>query len=198
LPRSLILEQLFEKVDRPSRVVAFIFCDHAQNLTINDLLGSLLRQLVLSLPLSPAVTKWWDGSREPLNTEKLEEMLISQIESASGGPISVDLLSDAFDECGARTRLLRTFQSLTQTNKVRVCITSRPNYPDVIQQSDCKIWVDSTVEDIRKFVVEQITDPKDDVFSDLHTLLQSAKPEGGQTFCDYVLPRLWRELVQGK
>jgi hypothetical protein len=177
-------------VDRPSRVVAFIFCDHAQNLTINDLLGSLLRQLVLHLPLSPAVTKWWNGSREPLNTEKLEEMLISQIESASDGPTSVDLLSDAFDECRARTRLLRTFRSLAQTNKVRVCITSRPNYPDVVRQSDREIWVDSKVEDIRKFVVDQITDPKDDAFNELHTLLQDAKPEGSQTFCDYVISKV--------
>jgi hypothetical protein len=177
-------------MDRPSRVVVFIFCNHAQNLAINDLLGSLLRQLVLALPLSPTVTKWWNGSREPLNTEKLEEMLISQIESASDGPISIDLLSDAFDECGARTRLLHTFRSLTQTKKVRVCITSRPNYPDVIRQSDCEIWVDSKVEDIRKFVVEQITDPKDDVFNDLHTLLQRSKPEGGQSFCDYVISKV--------
>jgi hypothetical protein len=190
LPRSLILEHLFEKTDQSSRVVAFVFCDRAQNLTINDLLGSLLRQLVLSLPLSSAVTEWWNGNREPLSTEKLNDMLISQIESASDGLVSVDLLSDAFDECGARTQLLRTFRSLTQTNKVRICITSRPNYPDVIQQSDCEIRVDSTVEDIQKFVDEQIKYPKDDIFDDLHMLLQRGKPEGSQTFCDYVISKV--------
>jgi hypothetical protein len=176
-------------MEKPSRVVAFLFCDHAQNLGINDLLGSLLRQLVLSLPLSPAVTKWWNGSREPLNTEKLNEMLIAQIESASE-LLSVDVLSDAFDECRARTQLLCAFRSLMRTNKVRICITSRPNYPDIIQHSDCNIRVDSKTEDILKFVGEQIKHPKDDIFKDLHTLLGSAKPEGGQTFCDYVIDKV--------
>jgi hypothetical protein len=174
-------------MQRPSRVVAFLFCDHTQNLHINDLLGSLLRQLVLSLPLSSVVTEWWNGSREPLTTEKLNSMLISQIESASDGSHSVDLLSDAFDECGARTQLLRTFRTLIQTGKVRICITSRPNHPDSIQQSDHEIHVDSTVEDIQKFVAQQIKSPQDDQFSDLLDLLQDAKPEGGVTFCDYVI-----------
>jgi hypothetical protein len=172
------------------RVVAYLFCDHAQNLPINDLLGSLLRQLVLSLPMSPAVTEWWNGSREPLNTKRLNEMLISQLESASDELLSVDLLSDAFDECEARTQLLRTFRSLVQTGKVRICITSRPNYPESIQPSDHQIHVDSEVEDIEKFVAEQIKSPQDDRFSDLLDLLQEAKPEGSQTFCDYVISKV--------
>ena len=176
---------------RPSRVVAFLFCDHTQNLNINDLLGSLLRQLVLSLPLSLAVTEWWNGSRAPLTTEKLNSMLISQIESASDDDShSVDLLSDAFDECGVRTQLLRTFRSLVQTGKVRICITSRPNHPDSIQQSDHQIRVDSKVEDIQEVVAQQIKSPQDDRFSNLLDLLQDAKPEGGQTFCDYVISKV--------
>jgi hypothetical protein len=175
---------------RPSRVVAFLFCDHTQNLTINDLLGSLLCQLILSLPLSPIITEWWNGSRVPLTTEKLNNMLISQIESASNGLHSVDLLSDAFDKCGARTQLLRTFRALAQTGKVRICITSRPNHPDSIQQSNHKIHADSKVEDIQKFVSQQIKSPQEDQFSDLLDLLQDAKPEGGQTFCDYVIEKV--------
>jgi hypothetical protein len=175
---------------RPSRVVVFLFCDHTQNLRINDLLGSLLRQLVLSLPLSPIITEWWNGSRAPLTTEKLNNMLISQIESASDGSHSVDLLSDAFDECGARTQLLCTFRALVQTGKVRICITSRPNYPDSILRCDHQIHVDSTVEDIQKFVAQQIKSPQDDQFSDLLDLLQDAKAEGGQSFCDYVISKV--------
>jgi hypothetical protein len=178
-------------MEKPSRVVAFLFCDHAQNLSINDLLGSLLRQLVLSLPLSPVITEWWNKRQEALNTEKLNQMLISQIESALDSPLYVDVLSDAFDECGARTQLLRTFRSLVQTGKVRICITSRPNHLDSIQKPDCQIHVDSKIEDIQKFVDRQIKHPKDDIFDDLNMLLQTAKPvEGGQPFCDYVISKV--------
>jgi hypothetical protein len=178
-------------MEEHTRVIAFLFCDHTQSLTINDLLGSLLRQLVLSLPLSPVIAKWWGArSRQPLNTEKINQMLISQIESASDSPLYVDVLSDAFDECGARTQLLRTFRALVQTGKVRICITSRPNHPDSIRQSDHQIRVDSRVEDIQKFVSQQIKSPQDDQFSDLLDLLQDAKPEGGQPFCDYVISKV--------
>jgi hypothetical protein len=175
-------------MERPSRVVAFLFNDHTQNLTIDDLLGSLLRQLIFSLPLSPVVVEWWDGSREPLNTGKLNQMLISQIQSAPDS-LQVDLLSDAFDECGPRTQLLHTFRTLVQTGKVRICTTSRPNHPESIQQSDHQIYVVSKVEDIQKFVAEQIKSLLYR-FSGLLDLLQDAKPEGGQVFCDYVISKV--------
>ena len=71
-----------------------------------------------------------------------------------------------------------------------ICITSRPNYPDIIQQADHGIYVGSVVEDIRKFVDEQIKHPKDDIFNDLHMLLRKAKPERSQTFCDYVINKV--------
>ena len=46
------------------------------------------------------------------------------------------------------------------------------------------------MEDIQKFVAEKIKSPQDNRFSDLLDLLQGAKPEGDQTFCDYVISKV--------
>jgi hypothetical protein len=137
------------------------------------------------LPISEAVSNWWDSGHNPLSPDDLNELIVAQI-----GEATVDILTDAFDECTVRTQLLKTFRPLATTGKVRLFITGRPNMVDFITESDSRIDVESAEDDIRKFVLEQITDPKEDRFRDLADLIEGGKPVDGRQLSEFVVEQI--------
>src|SRR5262245_7141648 len=87
--RSLVIQHLYNVVPRGGRrtlhalpAVAFIYCDHNKDHTIDDFLGSLLQQLVIQLPISAEVSRWWNGMKQPLTRTELKCMLEAQTASA--------------------------------------------------------------------------------------------------------------------
>jgi hypothetical protein len=137
------------------RAICFIACNHTQNLDVNAILGSFLRQVILRLPnVSSSVMEWWKGSQIPLNTEKQMQLLVDQI-----GESRVDLAVDAFDEYLYRDQLLPHLRQLMATCRVYIIITTRPNLTPLIQDGDIRINIPRQDDDIRKFVHAQITSP---------------------------------------
>jgi hypothetical protein len=135
--------------------------------------------------MSEAVSSWWDGGHNPLSVDDLNELIVAQI-----GAAAVDILTDAFDECTVRTQLLKTFRSLAKTGKARLFTTGRPNMVDLITESDSRIDIESAEDDIRKFVLEQITDPKEDRFRDLADLIEGGKPVNGKPLSEFVVEQI--------
>jgi hypothetical protein len=174
-----VIDHLFQLNDAP---LSFIICDHTKSLDVDDLLGSILHQLILRLPdISPSILKWWKGSRSPLNTDTLMELLQEQI-----GNSRVDLGVDAFDECKCQNELLKRLRQLMESCDINIFITTRPSLISLIKESEGDVRIDvdleSANEDVRRFVQEQVSDPKEDSLRYLPDLIAQGIHNDGNEF----------------
>jgi hypothetical protein len=186
--RSLVVDYLLNlprTIEDERRVVAFIIFDHRKEFSVNDVLSSLLRQVVQgSSQVSNSVMDWWKGSKHPLNIENLMHMLTGQI-----GSDRVDFAVDAFDEYPCRDQLLAHFRNLMEAGNVRILITTRPNLTPLIEDHDKRVDIARSDGEIRRFVEAQITQPTvpGNILKKLPALLSRAVEIYGEGF--------WHECV---
>jgi hypothetical protein len=109
----------------------------------------------------------------------LIELLDEQIGSAR-----VDLGIDAFDECKCQTQLLKRMHQLKENHDTRIFMTTRPNLIHLIQDGELRIdaGLESANDDIRRFVVEQVSDPKEDLLRYLPDLVTQGIRIHGEEF----------------
>lgn len=112
-------------------------------------------------------------------------MLVEQI-----GTAPVNIVIDAFDECKCQVRLLEVLRNLMERCDARIFITTRPNVVHLIGRQDLRIDTKSPKEDLRKFVVQQIFNPKEDRLRYLPSLMKKGPPVNGQPFSDYVVEKI--------
>lgn len=134
-PRSVVVNHLQRALNGTNAVTMCMFCNHKERTeqTYENLIGSLLKQLVLECPIvSASVENLYRGHLEkntrPTSREFLDT-LNSEIEAFfSSAFIVVDALDEGPDHEGTRASLVSDLRNLS--SKVRLLVTSR-NLPSI-------------------------------------------------------------------
>lgn len=142
--------------------VAYLFCTYKAQTdqSASNLLAALLKQLVQSRPdIAAPVTHIYHlkpGSKPPLDD------IFGALQSVCSNYATVYIIVDALDECadkdGERGRLIDKLRELQARTDVRLLFTSR-SIPEITQkfQSNPMLEVHASEEDVRRFVVGQIS-----------------------------------------
>jgi hypothetical protein len=168
------LKSLFAGHESP---VAFFYFDYQEqdNRTPSNILSSLLRQIVSTIPEIPkCIVDAYDklhvsGGSLPLH--ELERLMLDVTESISRTYIVID----ALDECNnprCRKDFLQIISRLKQSHTIRLLVTSRQYYQDISKffSADPQIEILAHDSDIRRYMYQElenaaIGDIVDDVFS---------------------------------
>ncbi|KAJ7582149.1 ankyrin repeat-containing domain protein [Mycena floridula] len=158
---SRVIDHLQRECLRPDVGVAYIFFryNEANTQDIRALVASILRQLLIgdTIPdwLVPLYNSFQAGHPLGQDLDTLVNALDSQIHSYS----DVYLVMDAFDECSEDIRedFLSTFRPLTDSNRLRILVTSRPLLSIEGQfKGDQRINVRAHDNDVRTHILHQI------------------------------------------
>jgi len=152
------LHQEFSNVDDVG--IAFVYFDHARTVTAEDILGSLVKQLVHrrgnpSKGLTDLYSQHRERRTRPTYLE-LAKLLETEVREFS----KVFVVIDALDECpvqnDTRTKILKEVSKLST---VRVMMTGRPHVTAVMLSSfgeACDVPIRARDEDIDKYTKERI------------------------------------------
>ncbi|KAH8781605.1 hypothetical protein BGZ57DRAFT_759893 [Hyaloscypha finlandica] len=143
--------------------VAFIFCNYKAQAdqTAQGLLAALLMQLVhrrpdLAAPVSTIYNKHAKERTRP-SIDDISYALDSVCSSLTAVYIIVDALDECTEEDRSRSQLIDKLRELQAKVDLRLLFTSR-DIPDIAQkfQSESKLEVQASQEDVRRFVIGQI------------------------------------------
>ncbi|OHF02266.1 hypothetical protein CORC01_02546 [Colletotrichum orchidophilum] len=165
-----------DTTNAPGHAVAYVYCTTTQSkteMTLNNILGSLLGQICKKLPPSKDVKdlipKDDYSSKEPPRRSDLKSGIFKAVAACRSCSIIIDGLDECSklednhfkDICSFISSLAENTNALT-----KVLVLSRPNYIEIdnIMKSAPKIQVDSGAnnDDIEKFVSQKIYEIKSD------------------------------------
>jgi Cdc6-like AAA superfamily ATPase len=143
--------------------IAYVFCNYKTQTeqTADALLAALLKQLAHGRPHLAASVLRMHEEHALRNTRPSAEEIFRALESVCSGHTVVYFIVDALDECsdsdGTRGQLIDKLRDLQAKNNLRLLFTSR-DIPGISQefQSDSKLEVRASEEDVRQFVAGQI------------------------------------------
>lgn len=153
---STVVDYLMSKFEPGNSVaIAWIYFDYKEQQTVETLIGSLLRQLILRRGfIAPEVQKLFDkhvsyGTRPTL--DEIIPLLRSEICYYSRLYVVIDALDECTDEAGVRSNFLRAMRSLS--GPISLLFTSRP-LPEIAEEfsKDLQLEIHASVEDITLFV----------------------------------------------
>ena len=171
-PSSLIIDELLAQTDKPNAPllgIACVYCDYSdqKNQSPINILGSLLKQLLLNLPEIPdkVISTVLHIQRKGKGLElgpDFSEMLRITLDKFSYTFICIDALDELEGE--ARISLLESLKELLLKNeKVRLFLTGRPHieeqlkrYLTVAPGAIRPIEIKASDEDIRRFITHKI------------------------------------------
>ncbi|KAM5344968.1 hypothetical protein ACJ41O_010830 [Fusarium nematophilum] len=151
------LETLFR--DDSDIGIAYVFCNFQRQdeQTARELLASLLKQLVQSLPTLPESVKSLYDKHKAKRLQPLLEEISSTLQSTVTLYSRVFLLIDGLDECrasdGSRARFLEEVFELQAKSAINIFATSRfiPNITELFEDS-ISLEIRATDEDVRRYV----------------------------------------------
>ena len=126
--------------------------------TVSELVGSLLKQLVLDRPaISDHVKKFYKDHNETREVPPKPADVIKALQSEIGTYSRVFIVIDALDECldSAREDFITTLQCLARN--VNLMVTARP-LPSIEQifQGVNRLEIQANIDDMRKYVEDRI------------------------------------------
>jgi hypothetical protein len=143
--------------------VAYLFCNYkAQgDYTARVLVAALLKQLVYNRPdLAAPVLRLYEKNSKR-NTTPVTDGIFLALESVCSAYTITYIITDALDECaeadGTRNHLITGLRKLQANSDVRLLFTSR-YISSIVEmfESDPRLEVRATEEDVRRFVAGQI------------------------------------------
>lgn len=145
---SIIIDHLEQKFHAdPDVGIAYIYCNFQStpDLNIQDLLGSLIKQLVQKQSeLSKAVIDMYKTYRKK-NTRPTTDELSSCLRSVASDHSNAFIIVDALDECGTdyglREKLLQEIFTLQVQCNINFLATSR-HIPEIMAEFDRKTWLE--------------------------------------------------------
>ncbi len=188
--RSIIIEHLRElqtnlKQTAESPMIAFLYLSYKNIHTIEQLLGSVIRQLVQNEePLPQPVTKLWtrrNQGDDPATVKDLTELLKALVQDRHGY-----VVIDALDECSPdyRLRLIKVLEA--ESENLSLLVTSRllddfdeiskgfENIPVRADSCDLDLFIDHEIE----------TRPRLKRFSEQDSTLRGEIKEAVRKACD--------------
>ncbi|CAG8003133.1 unnamed protein product [Penicillium salamii] len=154
---SIVINHL-QQLLRPNDVaLAFFFCNFREKVTLNEMLGSLLKQLVRQQSSIPQCLVEPFSKRAYLTTSNLMSCLESMFSTFS----TVFLVIDALDECdlpdNQRRKFLSDFRALQHDFNLRLFATSRDDQGIPTLFEGCvSLRVQASSEDIKSFLAERV------------------------------------------
>ena len=146
--------------------VAYMYCDYRDqsNQTVVNILGSLLRQLLITAPQVPeAITTLLESIKK--RGHRVEVGDISQMLKALLPQLNYSFIClDALDELVPRTRLGLLSALRTEFGTARIFITGRPHIqPEVdgaLQTQIHSLYITADQDDIRGYLTHEIEEDK--------------------------------------
>ena len=137
---SIVVDHLTSQYSRDPKIgIAYVYCNFQRKYDqkINDLLASLLKQLVQSQPLLPkSVKELYDRHSAKKTLPSLGD-ITKTLHSVVSMYSRVFIIVDALDECqaadGCRARLLSELFALQKSHEMNIFTTSR-FLPDIVNQ----------------------------------------------------------------
>ena len=165
---SIVVEHLLTEFQNDINIgIAYIYCDYKrqQEQKLEDLLKSLLKQLVQKQPSMPeSIKSLYKHHRDRGTSPPLVEIL-RVLYSVVANYSRVFIIIDALDECqasdGNRSRLLSEIFNLQVKTKVNFFATSRfiPEVMDIFQRS-MMLEIRASNEDVLRYVDGRISQSK--------------------------------------
>ncbi|KAF5633561.1 ankyrin protein [Fusarium sp. NRRL 25303] len=161
---SIVINSLEDLFSNDKTVgIAYVYCNFQRqnDQTAKELLASLLKQLLQSLPAIPESIKLLYQRHKNNGSPPLLEDISSKLLSATKLFSRVFIIVDALDECritdGTRKKFLEEIFKLQLHSKANVFITSRP-MPDVKDQFQTSITLEvrATDADVERFLRGQM------------------------------------------
>lgn len=157
---SIVVKELIARFyDNKSIGIAYLYCDfrHQDEQKVDDLLASILRQLVQSQPSQPsAANDLYDKHKTKQTRPSLEE-ISATLQSVAAKYSRIFIIVDALDECravdGCWQRFLGEIFSLQTKTKANLLMTSRysPEITEMFQQSMI-IKISASDEDVGRYL----------------------------------------------
>ncbi len=158
---SVVVNHIIEYIGGRRSAVVYIYCEYAnaQTFSVENLLGSMVRQLVTQTSDADTVAELLKFVKQTAKNRNLtNEELSSCVEDLSKKFDVVYILVDALDECPeiVRGTLLTRLQNFSEKN-MRVFLTSRPDV-NVIERIPpaVRAEISATDNDITAFVESKI------------------------------------------
>jgi Cdc6-like AAA superfamily ATPase len=160
---SVIIDHLEQEFgNEPNTGIAYLYCNFRQHheQTTQDLLASLLKQLIQGQPvIPPSVEGLFDHHKRKGTRPKLEELTRS-IHSVAALYSTVFLVVDALDECrisdGSRNRLLSEIFNLQGKYNINFLATSR--HPDITVkfEGSPRLEIRASTADVERYLKSRI------------------------------------------
>ncbi|KAJ5383653.1 hypothetical protein N7517_001564 [Penicillium concentricum] len=196
---SIVINHL-QQILRPNDVaLAFFFCNFREKVTLEEMLGSLLKQFVRQQPSIPQYLVDPFRRRASLVTSDFMTCLKSMFSTFS----KVFLVIDALDECdlpdNLRTRFLSELRALQHDFNLRVFATSRDDQGIPALFEGCaRLQVRASPEDVKRFLagrvgilpafVQKRSDLQEEIITEISTSIDGM----------FLLARLHIDSLQGK
>ncbi|CAI7643775.1 unnamed protein product [Penicillium pancosmium] len=196
---SIVINHL-QQVLRPNDVaLAFFFCNFREKVTLDEMLATLLKQLVRQQSSIPRCLTSLFERRARLTTSDI----ITGLKSASSTFFKVFIVIDALDECylpdNLRKRFLLELRTLQETCDLHEFATSRDNLEITTLFEGCSsLGIRANPEDVKRFlsgrigklpsVVQKRTDLQEEIITEI------SKAVDGM----FLLARLHIDSLQGK
>jgi Cdc6-like AAA superfamily ATPase len=169
---SIVIEELTVRFSNdPSIGITYIYCNFRRQdeQKIDDLLASLLKQLVESQPSLPSTVKDLYGRHKTKRTRPSPKEVSDTLQIVAKSYSRVFVIIDALDECqvfdGCRSKLLSEIFSLQTKCRSNIFATSR-FMPDIVERfdnemrleirasnQDMKIYLDGHMSQLPGFVL---------------------------------------------
>ncbi|KIJ38588.1 hypothetical protein M422DRAFT_258696 [Sphaerobolus stellatus SS14] len=151
---SLVIKTLREQ--NSTAPMLFIYCNHTSQLTTQEYLKALLKQLLLYPFVTESTThsvKEAKSMGRILNVKELQAIISKELSQHSKSFIVIDAFDEILDE-NIQYDLVKFFGELIQGKRTHVMITSRPHITSITAESIVDIVGDPV--DIRAFIESQI------------------------------------------
>lgn len=215
---SIVINHL-QQVLRPNDVaLAFFFCNFREKVTLDQMLATLLKQLVRQQSFIPHCLATLFERRSRLTTSDI----VTGLKSASSTFSKVFIVIDALDECylpdNLRTRFLLEIRTLQESCNLHVFATSRDN-PEIttLFEGCSSLGIRANPEDVKRFlrgrigtlpsVVQKKTDLQEEIITEISkavdgmfVILPYLTPFFGSILMlfRFLLARLHIDSLQGK
>ena len=160
---SVAIDHLKSSITEQSVPVVYIYFNYRNRIqqTLENLLGSILKQLVPWLPSIPAaLTELYHSHRKDRTPLSVDTIISGFTASLHESP-RLSIVIDALDECAddVRNPLIKIFRHLQDHHNVKLLYLSRPIRSIEKEVSGClQLEIRATNEDVRMYLDERMAE----------------------------------------
>jgi Cdc6-like AAA superfamily ATPase len=161
---AIVVDHLLDKYQTELAIgIAYIYCNYQRQdkQRLDDLLGSLLRQLSELQPSMPDATTKLYERHKPKRTRPSTDELVAALQSVASSYVRTFIIVDALDECqtsdGCRTRFVKDCFDLQTRCRANLFVTSRFLFSitEIFDETPT-LEIRANPKDVRKYLAGQM------------------------------------------